>query len=337
MPRVLSFTKFAAASLLGTILAFGSLEASAQSIRILAEHDEPSGSTIDQLLHDMAKELAEKTDGRIELVPNAAASLSGGNIRTMIQNAQSGAVQMSMIATSIYTSFDPRMNVFSLPFLVANIDKLEELGRNSDLAKELYADQSERGLHIADAWTRALRQIVNNEREVKTVDDLEGLRFRVPEIELWADAFRAAGASPIAMPFSEIPVAMETNAIDGAERPTAFLESEQWWTMADYVTMANYTGDLVMVAFNQTFWEGLSKEDQELLTSMVRKYGDMNHQREKKGEEEVIATLKEHGMTVTQLTEESQAGFQEVMKDVWASYEDEIGEDVVERAVEVVQ
>jgi len=292
---------------------------------------------MDTLLHEMADEVREQTDGRIEIVPQAAASLSGGNIRTMIQNTQSGAVQMSMIATSVYTSFDPRMNVFSLPFLVADIDELKALARDSELAAEIYADQENRGLHVADAWTRALRQLVNAKQPISTVEDMNGLRFRVPEIALWADAFRAAGAAPVAMPFSEIPIAIQTGAIDGAERPTAFLVSEQWWTMGEYVTIANYTGDVLMASFNKTFWDGLTEDDRTLLTAAVRKYGDLNHQREKEREAGVIATLEENGMTVTRLDAEAQAGFQAVMEEVWTSYQDKIGEDVVRRAVEIVQ
>lgn len=311
--------------------------AQADSIKILAEHDEPAGSLVDRLMHEMAEELAQKTDGRIELVPHAGASLSGGNIRTMIQNTQSGAVHMGMIATSIYTSFDSRLNVFSLPFLVADIDQLEVVGRRSDLARELFADQQSKGLHVVDAWTRALRQIVNARRPVESVDDIKGLRFRVPEIPLWADAFRAVEAQPTAMPFSEIPVAMQTNAVDGAERPTAFLQSEKWWTMAKYVTMANYTGDVVMVAFNLDFWNGLAPADQEMIAATVRRYGDRNHAGEKRGEAEVLATLEGEGMQVTKLTPEAHAQFKAAMASVWDKYQDDIGAEIVSRAAASVR
>ncbi len=311
--------------------------AMAQDVRILAEHDEPAGSLVDRLLNEMASELSDASNGRIELVVNAGASLSGGNIRTMIQNTQSGAVHMGMIATSIYTSFDSRLNVFSLPFLVADIDQLEAVARKSEVAKELFAAQEDKGLHVVDSWTRALRQIVNARRPIESVGDIEGLRFRVPEIPLWADAFRAVGAQPIAMPFSEIPVAMQTNAVDGGERPTAFLESEKWWTMADYVTMANYTGDVVMVAFNLDFWNGLTSEDQELITATVKRYGDRNHVGEKDGEAEILAKLKSEGMTVTILTPEAHGQFKSAMESVWTKYQGDIGEDIVQRAAAAVQ
>ena len=326
-----------AALCLGLATVFASPPVQAQEMRILAEHDEPAGSLVDRLMHEMSDELKAKTDGRIDLAVHAGASLSGGNIRTMIQNTQSGAVHMSMIATSIYTSFDARLNVFSLPFLVADIDQLEVIGRRSDLARELFADQKQKGLHVVDAWTRALRQIVNARRAVESVNDIEGLRFRVPEIPLWADAFRAVGAQPTAMPFSEIPVAMQTNAVDGAERPTAFLRSEKWWTMAKHVTMANYTGDVIMVAFNLDFWNKLSPADQEMIASTIRRFGDRNHSGEKQGEAEVLATLESEGMQVVRLTPQAHAEFKAAMASVWDKYQSDIGAEIVKRAAAAVR
>ena len=86
------------------------------------------------------------------------------------------------------------------------------------------------------------------------------------------------------------------------ETATAFLRSEKWWTMAKYVTMANYTGDVIMVAFNLDFWNGLAPADQEMIAAAVRRYGDRNHAGEKRGEAEVLAKLESEGMQVTQLS-----------------------------------
>lgn len=307
-----------------------------QAITIRAEHDENTASITHRLVVEMAGEIARETNGRVKIDVHPGASLSGGKIPTMIQNVQAGNEELAFIATSIYTNIDPRVGVFSLPFLTGGIDDLERVARKSELARRLFAEQESRNLKVVDAWSRALRQVVNNRREIRTPEDARGLKFRVPEIKLWVDAFKAMGAVPVPMPFSEIPTAMQLGTIQGAERPSEFLLSEKWWEMAKFATMMNYTGDVIMVAFNQKFWHGLDAATQKLLTAKIQAYGDKKLAEEKATEQKVIATLKENGVKVTMLTPEQVEVFRVIMKPVWEENSRKIGKELIEQAVKIV-
>jgi len=310
--------------------------ASAQTITIRAEHDENTTSITHRLLTEMAADIARESGGKIKMDVHPSASLSGGKITTMIQNVQAGSEELGFIASSVYTTVDPRVGVFSLPFLTGGIDDLERVARKSDVARKLWAEQSSRNLTVVDAWSRALRQTVNNRREIRVPEDARGLRFRVPEIKLWVDAFKAMGAIPVPMPFSEIPTAMQLRTIDGAERPSEFLLSEKWWEMAKFVTMLNYTGDVIMVAFNSKFWNGLDAATQKLLVAKIQAYGDKKLAEEKVTEEKVIATLKDKGVKVTILTPQEVQQFRTAMRPVWDENTSKIGKDLIDQAVKAV-
>jgi len=303
-----------------------------ETITIRTEHDAPSTSRTHQLLLKMADEIAQSTDGRIKIEVHSGASLSGGKIPTMVQNLQAGNEELALISSGNYSTIEPRLGVLSLPFMNGSIDDLEYLARESGIMDEIYADQGSRNIHIVDAWTRLLRQIVNNKRKIISPDDMAGLRFRVPEIKLWIDAFRAMGATPVPMPFSEIPTALQLGTIDGAERPTEFLETESWWDMAKYVSMVNYTGDVVLVAFNKPFWDKLDPETQELLTIKLREYGDETFRLEKNSEAAVIEALRKNGMVVTEPTPDQVKAFRKAMQPVWQQYENQIGKELIQSA-----
>ncbi|MEQ8429812.1 MAG: TRAP transporter substrate-binding protein [Silicimonas sp.] len=325
-----TFTRSIAAAGMAVACAFSATAQENLTIRV--EHDAPATSLTHRLLAELASSLASETEGRINLELHAGASLSGGKIGTMVQNAQAGNVDLAFISSAFYTNIDPRLNLLSLPFMNGSIDDLDYLAGESGVLDHVYSDQEKRNLVVVDTWSRALRQIVNNERVVETPDDMQGLRFRVPEIKLWADTFKALGAVPVPMPFSEVVTALELGAIEGAERPTEFLKTEAWWDMAQYVSMVNYTGDVLMVSFNRQFWERLEQSDQELLTEKLKKLGDETFEAEKSMEDSVIATLRENGMVVTQLTSDQVDAFREHMRPVWADYESQIGADLIAAA-----
>jgi tripartite ATP-independent transporter DctP family solute receptor len=296
---------------------------------IRAEHDEPSGSITDRLMIQAAAEIASATNGKVKMDVHPSVSLSGGKIPTMIQNAQAGNVDLAIISSGPYSTIDPRTGVMSLPFMFSSIDEMARAARQSHVLDKLMAEQESRNLVVVDLWVRTLRQLANNKREIRTPDDAKGLRFRVPEFKLWIDAFRAMGAVPVPMPFSEIPTALQLGTIDGAERPSEFLMTEKWWELAKFVTMANYSGDVLMVSFNKTFWDKLDADTKKVITNKLKEVGDKKIVEEKKVENSVVETLRSHAVKVTELTPVEVQKFRDAMKSVWTDNENRIGKDLM--------
>jgi tripartite ATP-independent transporter DctP family solute receptor len=306
----------------------------AQTVTIRVEHDENSSSNTHKVLTEMAGELAKESGGKLKLDVHAGASLSGGKITTMIQNVQAGNVDAAWIATSVYTGVEPRVGVLSLPFIFKDMDGLEQVRRKGTL-NDLYAEQEKRNLHVVDAWSRPLRQFINNKRAINKPADAAGLRFRVPEMKLWVDAFKAIGAQPLPLPFSEIPTAIQLGTIDGAERPTDYLVAERWWDMGKYVSLVNYSGDAVMVSFNKAFWEKLDPAMQQLLVKKIKQFGDKKYDIDKVAAEQAVAEAKSNGMIINTVDADGLKLFRDAMKSVWTDHAKQIGQPLIDRVVGV--
>lgn len=319
------------------LFALAATSVQAQTVTVRTEHDEPSGSITDRLLNQMADDIAKATSGKVKVEVHSGSSLSGGKIPTMIQNVQAGNVDLSFVSSAVYASIDPRISVISLPFMCGSIDDLEKLTRKSGILDKIFADQDSKNFHIVDTWTRALRQIANNKREIKTPEDIKGLRFRVPEFKLWIDTFKAVGATPVPLPFSEIPTALQLGTIDGAERPSEFLKTESWWDLAKYVSMVNYSGDVLLVALNKAFWDKLDKPTQKLLGDKLKEYGDKKFNEEKTVEKGVVDLLRQHNVKVTVLTPEEVKKFRQAMEPIWTESQTRIGKDLIAAAEKAVE
>lgn len=309
--------------------------ASAAPIILKAEHDEPAGSITDRVLNDMAKKVPQITEGRVEMQVFPGCQLSGGKIKTMIQNTGLGSTHLAFTSAATFTAWDINVGVCNLPFLVENYDAYEKL-RNVQPMKELLGKWDKIGIKGIDYWSRCLRQLVNTKRPITTPDDMKGLRFRVMETPLMVSIFESLGAHPIGMPFGEIFSALQLGTIDGAERPTEFLLTEKWWDLAKYVTMCDYTGDLLIVQGNLKFFNSLDKRDQESLTKLIKEGGDKKYQAEKEMQEKAVDTLKQRGMTVSFLTKEQKDLFRNKTQKVWAEYEPKFDKGLLEKVVKAL-
>ena len=293
---------------------------SGYAIVLKAEHDEPTGSITDQVMKDMAQKISIATNGRVKMEVYAGCQLSGGKIKTMIQNTILGSTHLAWASAATFTSWDPNIGVCNLPFLVSDYDGYEKL-RHVAPMRELLDDWENIGLIGIDYWSRALRQVVNTKKRILTVDDIKGLRFRVMETPLYVSIFKSLDAHPIGMPFGEIFTALKLGTIDGAERPTEFLLTEKWWDLVKYVSIWDYTGDLLVVIGNKNYFEGLAAEDREAIARIVREGGDRKYRMEKEMQLEAIKTLREKGMVVDVLTSEQKAAFRERTKGVYKEFE----------------
>jgi tripartite ATP-independent transporter DctP family solute receptor len=313
-------------------LFLSSIIANAAPIILKAEHDEPAGSITDRLLKDMAKKVPQTTSGRVEMQVYPGCQLSGGKIKTMIQNTSLGSTHVSWVSAATFTAWDVDVGICNLPFLVKNYDEYEKL-RHTKPMQDLLGRWDKIGIKGIDYWSRALRQVVNNKRPILTPNDIKGLRFRVMETPLMVSIFKAMGAHPIGMPFGEIFSALQLGTIDGAERPTEFLLTEKWWDLAKYVTMWDYTGDLLIVQGHLKTFNSLGKKDQQELIKLVKEYGDLKYKEEKKMQQEAIEILKKRGMTVSFLEKDQQTMFQKITRPVWDEYEPKFKKGLINEVV----
>ena len=123
--------------------------------------------------------MEKATGGKIKVNVYAADQLTNGNQSEGIQALIDGdPVQISMHSNLIYSAFDPRFNVVSLPFLFDSVEDADAKldGEAGEKLKEILAEY---GLHCMGIAENGFRQLTNSKQEVKSVDDIKNLKIRV--------------------------------------------------------------------------------------------------------------------------------------------------------------
>ena len=169
---------------------------------------------IDTKVADKFAELvAEASDGNVTIYVYPNDQLAGGNASKGIEMIAGGGVDLAAYATSVLSIIDRQLGVGTLPWVFNNYQEARETIDGT--GGEYYAKRlSAKGLTYLGSFHNGFRQISNSKHEVKTPEDVKGLKIRVPGSEVYMGVFRQFGADPVAMSWSEVFTALQQGTID---------------------------------------------------------------------------------------------------------------------------
>ena len=183
-------------------------------------------------------ELMEKaTGGKVKVNIYAADQLTNGNQSEGIQALMNGdPVQISMHSNLIYSAFDPRFNVVSLPFIYDSVEDADAKfdGEAGEKLKEILGEY---GLHCMGIAENGFRELTNSVREVKSVDDMKNLKIRVAGSNLLMECYKRWGADATNLNWSETYTALQQNTVEGQENPLPAIDAASVQEVQPYCSM----------------------------------------------------------------------------------------------------
>ena len=246
-------------------------------------------------------ELMEKaTGGKVKVNIYAADQLTNGNQSEGIQALMNGApVQISMHSNLIYSAFDPRFNVVSLPFIYDSYDDADAKfdGEAGEKLKEILGEY---GLHCMGIAENGFRELTNSKHEVKTVDDMKNLKVRVAGSNLLMECYKRWGADATNMNWSETYTALQQNTVEGEENPLPAIDAASVQEVQPYCSMWDAIYDCLFFCINQDIYESLTPEQQQVVDEAGQKAVEYERYINRSGDEEIMSRWeKSNGVTFT--------------------------------------
>src|SRR5262245_37080007 len=201
------------------------------------------------------QELAEKyTNGRVkvEVYPNSTLYKDKEELEAL----QLGAVQMLAPSNSKFGPIGIKeFEVFDLPYILPDLKTLRKVtdGPLGTKLLKLLASKGMTGLAYCD---NGFKQMSANKKLVAP-SDYKGLKFRIQSSKVLEAQFRALGASPQVIAFSDVYQALQTGVVDGQENTWSNIYTQKMHEVQKYATVTNhgYIGYVVIV--NKKFWDGV--------------------------------------------------------------------------------
>ena len=201
------------------------------------------------------KELAEKyTNGKVKIEVYANSTLYKD--KEELEALQLGAVQMLAPSNSKFGPMGIKdFEVFDLPYLLPNKAALRKV-TDGPIGKAMLKLLETKGMVGLAYWDNGFKEMSAN-KPLRMPEDYKGLKFRIQSSKVLEAQFRALGAIPQVMAFSEVYQALQTGVVDGQENTPSNMFTQKFHEVQKYTTLTNhgYIGYVVVV--NKKFWDDL--------------------------------------------------------------------------------
>ena len=283
-------------------------------------------------------ELMEKaTDGKVKVAVYAADQLTGGNQSEGIQALMNGdPVQISMHSNLIYSAFDPRFNVVSLPYLFSSVEDADQAldGAAGDKLKDILSDY---GLHCMGIAENGFRQLTNSVREVKSVNDMKNLKLRVAGSNLLMECYKRWGADATNMNWSETYTALQQKTVDGQENPLPAIDAASVQEVQPYTSLWNANYDCLFFCINQELYDSLTPEQQKVVDEAGQKAVAYERYINRAGDEEIMERWSSsNGVTITPYEDMDIDSFKQAVEGVDTWYQQELEKQGYMDAAELI-
>jgi len=207
--------------------------------------------------------IKEATGGRVEITvfPN---NQLGSDTDTLSQ-LRDGAVEFFNLSGLILAILVPTAAINGVGFAFKDYGQVWP-AMDGQLGAFIRGEIGKRGLVAFEKqWDNGYRQITSSTRPIRTPEDLVGFKIRVPPSPLWTGLFKAFGASPTSINFSETYSALQTRLVDGEENPLAVIDVAKLYEVQKYLSVTNHMWDGFWLLANRGALEALPKDAQEIV------------------------------------------------------------------------
>lgn len=204
-----------------------------------------------------ADAVAKSTDGKVTVKLFSGGELGPGPV-DQINRAISGVADLAVGLQGYTASNFPLTLLSELPGVLDEKTGTQTLWDHVDLFKSEY-----RRVQLVSLWSNASNLLYMREKPVRTVEDIKGLKIRVPSRNAGL-IVQAWGATPVSMPVSDIYNAMQTGVIDGAMIDGTATKAFKLGEVSKYLTVGLHTTiSPFFIVMNRDAFEGLSDSEQQ--------------------------------------------------------------------------
>lgn len=227
----------------------------------------PNGHPWNVAAEKVAVSLKEQTNGRLNLTVFASGQL--GNEGAMLQQMQSGALDMGWIMAAELGSRVPTIAAITAPYIVDSTDKIAKLVRHPVAMKLLDVLPAETGT-IGLAWGITGMRAIFAAKDISKIADIKGMKLRINPTPAYRDFYQLLGAAPTPVATPQVFDAMSNGQVDGLEADLEFSWNQRFDKVSKSILQMNAIFMPVVALVSGRFWQGTPAADRELITKAVR-------------------------------------------------------------------
>ena len=278
-------------------------------------------------MEDFAKKVYEESKGEINISVFHNGQL--GSERDNIEACELGNLDIAVVNQSVLANFIPDIAAFDLPYVIESTEHADKVFLG-EIGQDFLNRLSEVELKGLGIWESGFRNLTNSKKDVNSAEDIKGLRIRVMENEIHQKLWKALGADPVPMAWSEAYTGMQQGAIDGQENPSTVIDKNNVVEVNKKMAITEHVYSTVFLVMAPKTWNALSEEHQEIISKCMEEESIQERELSRKMDEEALATLEEKGMKITYPDKEELIRLTQEVRDTYGADYKETLEKIAE-------
>jgi TRAP-type C4-dicarboxylate transport system substrate-binding protein len=282
-----------------------------------------------QMQHEIAKEINERTQGRVEVTVFPADQL--GNYSVVMAELIRGTIDMGV--NSFATEFDPRFGVLYINGFVLDYDQARKVFHpDAWLPQKLNELGLNLGVRVIGSFLEGFIGLGSTKELIEPLNPAvdKGVLTRVPNMEVFITGAQAMGFRTQTVPWSDVFQALQTglvDAVDGMAAPTAYTmlgDVLKHW----YVT--NYSVEVHPFMVSEQSWKKLTPGDQEIFRDVARKFTLESIRVAEEESNKYLDLMEKRGMKVHRYTTEELQPIKKAVVATWDQLAGSMGKDFID-------
>jgi TRAP-type transport system periplasmic protein len=318
----MNFTKLFAAVAAGLLASSLACAQTVMKINISTAQNSHQGVAIDTF----AKEVEQRTHGRYKIQTFYNGSLGGE--RESVEAVQLGTQELTFTSTGPVPNFVPETKIFDVPFLFRDKAHARAV-LDGPIGQEMLTKFDAKGFK-ALAWAEnGFRHMTNSKRDVRTPEDLKGLKMRTMENPVHIAAYKGFGIITTPMAFPEVFTALQQGTVDGQENPLSVIISAKFEQVQKHLTLTGHVYSPCVFLMNKATFDKLAPADKTAFLEAAKVAVKANRARVDEDDAKGVAYLRSKGVTV--IDNIDKGAFVKALAPVEAQFEKDFGKANLDR------
>ncbi|MGO2992362.1 MAG: TRAP transporter substrate-binding protein [Halomonadaceae bacterium] len=275
----------------------------------------PDGYPNTVALEAFAEAVKEQTEGRV--TPRVYNNAVLGDQSDAIEQTRNGALDFANFNMGPMGPIVKETNVFSLPFLFTDVDHMHTV-MDGEIGQRFADALEDKGLVVLSWFDSGASSIYNTKHPINTPEDVQGLKIRVMNNDLYVEMMEALGGNATPMAYGEVYQSLTTGVLDGAENNYPSFESSNHYEAAEYYSLTEHLIIPECLCVAKASWDKLSEEDQEIVREEAMNASTMQRELWVESSEESRQIILDNGVEINEV--EDKAAFQTLMEPMYENF-----------------
>jgi C4-dicarboxylate-binding protein DctP len=289
-------------------------------------HDQPEPSTHHQAALKWKELVEQRTGGKIKVQVFPSSQLGSGT--QMVEQVQAGALEVAILPTAWIAPLAPSVQVLDLPFLVPNREVAHRVidGPAGEAILQPLEKVNIKGIVF---WEAGFKQFTGN-FPIRQPDDYKGTKIRTMPAPVIQEQFKAFGAVPTMINFSELYSALQQKVVDGQENPIATIANMKFFEVQKHLTLSDHGFIAYVFMVSKPFLDKLPADQRDALVTSAKEASKYQRELIEKAEAAHLETFKKAGLEIVRLTPEQRLAFEKASQAVYDWYTAKFGTETLD-------